>query len=917
MSRAFLSVVVFAVFSAALSQAYSQTPGDDPRTSAAFLQGLRDRGYYDLAAEYLETLKAQPDAPEELITSFDYEVGRLLLDEATQTGDLVRRRDLLDQARTRLDAFTKANSKHPKAPDANIELARLLVERGHMAMVQADEVDDPKERENKITEARTTFDKAREAYSAAETFLIAAFDKFPKFLPNTDARYPEREKTHASLMQSQLQKAVVDYEKGQTYPLESPQRVALMSEASSEFETIYQKYRSQFAGISARMWQGKCYEERGELGKAMGIYNELLAHADPALAALQRYVGFFRIIVYGKRKEFALAADEAEKWLKYNNDKLVLRSSEGLGVQLELAKNLLAQLPEDPAERAKAKGIRRITDILTNVVRYPSRYKSEALALLRQYKPKTAANLAEIGKLDYESAMTQAEESISTQDWPSAEALLKQAIRRAEMLKDIEKTNYARYHLAFVNYSDKRFYEAAVLAEHLAKRYPKASLAPKAAEIAMASYARTYNPSSGREDDADLNMLIGTAKYIAEAFVETEQGDKAQLILGQIHQGRGEYDKAIPFYNSVRLKSPLWPESQTRLGAVHWRKSQVLKREGKATESAAEVAKAIEVLNTALQARRDAGTLDNDPDLVNNVCDLADIDLASDNPKYAINRLEPLLKNNPPSSAPSFNRLISTLLRSRIAANQVEEAMSDMRTLEKAGGGENATQLYYALGKLLEKEMDALKKKGDQARLKKIQDAYQTFLVNLLKSTSDQTFDSLLWAGESLLSLGKPAEAKPVFENLIKTYGADPKFLGMPEAPSKLMRARLRLSASYRGMRDFAQAETLIEALVKENPKAIEPLMERGMLIEDKAFAKKAEWPAASAEWKKIALRFGNAKTKPQAYYEAWYHAALAMNYAQKPREAKQMLASVMRLSSGLGGPEMKQKYKELIDKIK
>ena len=93
--------------------------------------------------------------------------------------------------------------------------------------------------------------------------------------------------------------------------------------------------------------------------------------------------------------------------------------------------------------------------------------------------------------------------------------------------------------------------------------------------------------------------------------------------------------------------------------------------------------------------------------------------------------------------------------------------------------------------------------------------------------------------------------------------------------------------------------------------------MERGMLIEDKAFAKKAEWPAASAEWKKIALRFGNAKTKPQAYYEAWYHAALAMNYAQKPREAKQMLASVMRLSSGLGGPEMKQKYKELIDKIK
>ena len=841
----------------------------------------------------------------------------MLLDEATQTGDLVRRRDLLDQARTRLDAFTKANPKHAKAPDANIELARLLVERGHMAIIQADEIDDAKEKETKVAEARATFDKAKEAYSAAEASLIESFDKFPKFLPNTDPRFALRQQTHNSLMQAQLQKAVVDYEKGQTYPLESPQRVEMMTRAAASFETIYQKYRSQFAGISARMWQGKCFEERGELGKAMGIYNELMAHADPELAGLQRYVGFFRIIVFGKRKEYPLAADEAEKWLKFNNDKQLLRSSEGLGVQLELAKDLLAQLPEDPAERAKAKGIKRITEILGNVVRYPSRYKPEALALLRQYKPKTAANLTEIGKLDYESAMTAAKEAISVQDWTAATALLTQAVRRAELLKDIEKINYARYHLAFVLYSDKRYYEAAVLAEHLARRYPKASLAPKAAEIAMASYSRAYNPNSGREDDPDLKMLIDTAKYIAEAFAETEQGDKAQLILGQIHQGRGEYARAVPFYNAVRLKSPLWPESQTRLGSVYWRQSLVFKKEGKAAESDAEVAKAIEVLQTALQARRDAGTAENDPALVNNVCDLADIELATEKPKDALKRLQPLIKSNSPSADPAFGRLISTMLRSRIAANQVEEAMADMRTLEKAGGGSNATQLYYALGKLLEKEMDVLKKKGDQARLKRIQDAYQTFLVNLLNSKSDQTFDSLLWAGESLLSLGKASEANPVFLNLIKTHGGDPKFLALPEAPGKLMRAKLRLTASYRGMRDFAQAETLINTLIKENPNAIEPLMERGMLIEDKALAKQAQWPEASAQWKKIALRFGNARTKPQAYYEAWYHAAVAMNHAQKPKEAKQMLAGVMRLSAGVGGPEMKQKYKDLIEQLK
>jgi hypothetical protein len=76
-------------------------------------------------------------------------------------------------------------------------------------------------------------------------------------------------------------------------------------------------------------------------------------------------------------------------------------------------------------------------------------------------------------------------------------------------------------------------------------------------------------------------------------------------------------------------------------------------------------------------------------------------------------------------------------------------------------------------------------------------------------------------------------------------------------------------------------------------------------------------WSAAFNQWRAIAMRLGTARIKPLEYYEAWYHTAIALNKEGKPKEAKQTLASVMRLSATVGGPEMKEKYKTMIEQIK
>src|SRR5438309_1848969 len=100
MRRGFSLGVVLAVtgFSLSAPPAARGEGEEDPRTTLEFFQGLRDKGYYDLATEYLEAVRKQPDAPLSLRETAEYEFGRLLLDEASKTGDLVRRRELLDQA---------------------------------------------------------------------------------------------------------------------------------------------------------------------------------------------------------------------------------------------------------------------------------------------------------------------------------------------------------------------------------------------------------------------------------------------------------------------------------------------------------------------------------------------------------------------------------------------------------------------------------------------------------------------------------------------------------------------------------------------------------------------------------------------------------------------------------------------------
>jgi hypothetical protein len=89
------------------------------------------------------------------------------------------------------------------------------------------------------------------------------------------------------------------------------------------------------------------------------------------------------------------------------------------------------------------------------------------------------------------------------------------------------------------------------------------------------------------------------------------------------------------------------------------------------------------------------------------------------------------------------------------------------------------------------------------------------------------------------------------------------------------------------------------------------------MLLESQARAGQGEWSAAYQHWQDLAQKISRMRTRPLEFYDAWYHAAQALHHQNQNTKARQTLNGIMRLNPGMGSPEMKSKYEQLLKSMK
>jgi tetratricopeptide (TPR) repeat protein len=141
-----------------------------------------------------------------------------------------------------------------------------------------------------------------------------------------------------------------------------------------------------------------------------------------------------------------------------------------------------------------------------------------------------------------------------------------------------------------------------------------------------------------------------------------------------------------------------------------------------------------------------------------------------------------------------------------------------------------------------------------------------------------------------------------------------------------MSRIRSQLIGLLRKEGKYEEAMRQVDQLIKDNPNALESLMEKGRILDAWSEKNPAKFKEAVAQWTAIRSRLAPMHKKPPEFYDVMYNvAASLMREAQQSRDksvaaecaknAEKVLKSALILSPKLNGPDTVARYNVLLDK--
>ena len=859
-----------------------------------FVQGLRDQQYYDYAIVYLDQIAARPNLPAEIKQVIPYQKAMILLDGSKRARTPDKQTEQLVQALAFLEQFVKESPNHPNAGDANSDRAQILLGMGQVEIMQSRSPANQGAKRDFQAKARDLIAKARQVFQTAFDQHETTWKRFAGFIDEQKEpqQFAARAKAEVNMITAMLNLAMCTYHEAQTHDIGSNEFKTLLNKAAEEFEKMHQRYRSQVGGLYARAWQGKCFEEQNDLQKAMGIYNELLDHPgnEGPLARLKSQTLYFKLICLNSkdRNDNQLAADLAEEWLKKNQSES--RTETGLGIQWEQAKAYEA-LGDKVARETKAdaeRAWRQARTIATQINKYPGEFKDTSQSMIqrlqvklggREQVPRDFDTAFGLGGQSFKAALEikkeidgakktkrPAEEIAKLeQDWKNevndAAKNFELALSLATKRDDPKSLADARLWSAYVYYWQDKNYEAAVLAQFVARTADKdnGSVALDAAFMAMAAFVKAYNENKAPVDQKaeDIRMIIRACNLITDRWPGSEKANDARMTLGGIYSSAKNPAEAANWYGKVPESDPRYPEAQVAAGQAYLNAYSNAGRLTGADKPTVE--KLTEWLKLAQQhlrtgiAKITAGLPKEGAapsDLINAKFLLSTIiitqgqepealKLLLDDPHSVIKAVTVADEASRPEKGLTSRKFVTgvykVLLRAYIGVGNLDKARETMKTLEAitaAGGADglaDVTQLYVDLGRLLKDELERFRNNGETERFNKLMSSFETFLNDMAGRKEGQTFGSLSWIGETYFALGETVstdaakssafydKAGAAFSDILTKAAADPAFA----TPDQLLGVKIRQVRVLRFKKEYESAETLIGDVIKARPNDI------------------------------------------------------------------------------------------------
>lgn len=866
-----------------------------------FIDGLREREYYDYAILYLDQIGAKPSTPAEIKEAIPFHKAMVLKDSTKVIRSPEKQIEALNQAEGFLADFVKASPNHAYAAEANSERASILLSKAQAENLQAKSPSNQGGKRDFQKRARDYVAKAREVFQQAFDQHEANFKKFPVFIneQSDPAQHAARAAVEKNLITTSLSLGMCTYEEAHTHDAGSAEFKQLLNKAAEEFEKMHQKYRSQVGGLHARAWQGKCYEEQNDLQKAMGIYNELLDHPgeNAALSLLKTQVLYFKLICLNSkdRNDQQLVVDLAEDWIKKHPNES--RTRLGLSIQWEQAK-AFETLGDNPnlIKMEAERFWKQARNSATQIQRFPGEFRDVASAMLQRVQIKLGGKVKnpDTFALAYGQAhqafnaaiaiKKEIDDGIKTKRPPEEIAQLNAdrnneltdaavnyelALALAKPTDEANEVANARLHYAYVNFWQRKNYEAAVLAGFVARTANKddSTVALDAAYMAMAAYVQAYNDFKAPIDEkaGDMRLIVKAANLIADRWPSSDKANEAYMILGRMIGAQKKPAEAAGWFTKVPESDPKYPEAQLAAGQAYWTAYIGAARslEKPSTEQLASWQKSAEAhLRSGIDKMSKTAPKDSaPPELIGAKLSLSTIlvsqgkeaealKILQDDPQSVVKAVTVADEQTRPAAGVTSRRFATEtyklVLRCYIGSGNLEKARETMKTLESiaaaggADGGAEITELYVGLGKLLKDELERLRDNGETERFSKLMTSFETFL-NDMAQRKDQGFGSLSWIGETYFALGETSssdaakangfydKAGTAFSEILNRVKADSAFA----SAAQVYGVKLRLVYVHRLKKEFEAAETLMNEVVRETPNALKVQVQAAELYQD------------------------------------------------------------------------------------
>ncbi len=863
---------------------------DEPHT--AFIEGLRQRKFFDTTLEYVDELAKRVDLPAELTETLDLERGVTYREMAAASRVPEDRDQALTRAEQALEKFTSEHPGHTRAAYANSELGELLFERARSLIWDAESPSNADKTAQLQQQARSVIEQAKVIYQTAHDQYETKYKAFPSFIDRTtdEDAYLERQSAEVKYLRAWFSLVRCTYERGQTFPKGSKERTETMVRASTEFEAIHTARRSNPIGLQSRLMMGKCFQEQDDLNRALGIYNEMLSHKSnhPSVQLLKSIALQYRLIClnHEKKNDFQLVLQEAEAWFQDKSNRKRIYTEIGLGILWEktIAEEKLGQ---DRAIEARLRNtmLRQALTDSKQVARFPGPYREPAVAMGRRLN-------AELGEKDavpkdFDTAFERARGMVSQlkglgEDLQKANSSeekqkAKQAVdfqlneigrlfALALSLRD-EKTDtkaiaQSRYLLSYVYMRQRKSFDAIILARYCmtTDRLNDPDSALSATEIAIEAAVQAFNDADA-DKKFELDLLKEICELIVEQYPQSARGNEARIRLGQVYRDLNEPLNAAKTYLTVPSDYSEYGSARMQAGQSYWLAWVTAMSEVETDDQPERDDESIRkwkadaallMLEGITAARAKLGaTAKPTPEIVAAEVSLATINNMNGQFAETTKRLTAggdnsvlkMLEVAPGqtraekgiTSAAFAGQAYRLLLRAYVGTQNVAEALQTMNKLEAVGGQDTAA-VYTQLGQELQEELKRLKASGETEQLANTRKSFEQFLAKVSENRANMDYNSLVWIGETYFGLGQGTQedgdaASGYYQQAHAAY-QDILDRNLAEGGS-IIAVKLRIVRCRRAQGQFEEGVSLAQSILNETPLSLDVQFEAAYTLSD------------------------------------------------------------------------------------